>query len=382
MSGLRVFRMSISYSNGWHFIPLFSLLLCQDGAVGFVLEDTLAMEKSVTDIAEVLFVEPQKVLQERTDFVQKLRLGHTNKRSLYEAYLEVIGANGILDGIEQLWPKCHSQAHDLGKVIFARVRDIGTSLRICDGRCHSGCMHGVLMEAFASTLTRGEHADLAILSSVINDLCSRQAEMLASYSPGDCAHGVGHALMFLADYHIPDALRTCAGFADPAMTYYCATGAYMEYVTERDRTDAVTRSLFYPCDISVYPAACFRYKMVHVAARHYRVQKTPEGLIHECEKLQGKFRRGCFHGLGNAHMPMIAQRRISLKTVCLSATDVDQRLCIEGAMERLAKYYANSAASLCMDLPGESQDICLKPCKTACTTCKRTFPSIWQSEWF
>ena len=58
-------------------------------------------------------------------------------------------------------------------------------------------------------------------------------------------------------------------------------------------------------------------------------------------------------------MPMIAQRRISLKTVCLSATDVEQRLCIEGAMERLAKYYANGAASLCMDLPGESQDICL-----------------------
>ena len=62
MSGLRVFRMSISYSNGWHFIPLFSLLLCQDGAVGFVLEDTLAMEKSVTDIDIFLSVEPQKVL--------------------------------------------------------------------------------------------------------------------------------------------------------------------------------------------------------------------------------------------------------------------------------------------------------------------------------
>ena len=80
--------MGISYLNRWYFISLLILLLCPDGAVGFVMEDTLAMEQSVNHIAGILFVEPQKVLQERTDFVQKLRLGLTNKRSLYEAYLE------------------------------------------------------------------------------------------------------------------------------------------------------------------------------------------------------------------------------------------------------------------------------------------------------
>ena len=56
----------------------------------------------------------------------------------------------------------------------------------------------------------------------------------ARYSPGDCAHGVGHALMWLADYDVQPALDACKLFVEPPLAYYCATGAYMEYVTERD----------------------------------------------------------------------------------------------------------------------------------------------------
>src|SRR5207248_2862815 len=84
---------------------------------------------------------------------------------------------------------------------------------------------------------------------------SRDPEMVAPHWPGDGAHGVGAALMWLADYDVPPALDACRLSVKTALAYYCATGAYMAYVTERDSEDAKSRSLLYPCDTFEYPTA-------------------------------------------------------------------------------------------------------------------------------
>jgi hypothetical protein len=192
----------------------------------------------------------------------------------------------------------------------------------------------------------------------MNDTCYRNAVMTASYSPGDCAHGVGHALMVVTRYDIPRAIEGCQGFQDRAMIYYCATGAYMEYVTERDFEDARTKTLFYPCDTYDYPAACARYKMAHVAERHYDANKKFEELVRECEELTGKFRLGCFHGLGNAHMWPIASRETTLEKVCNLPVSNERFMCIEGAMERMAKFHEKRAQEVCAELAGEDRRTC------------------------
>jgi hypothetical protein len=58
-------------------------------------------------------------------------------------------------------------------------------------------------------------------------------------------------------------------------------------------------------------------------------------------------------------MPMIANGRMSLQTLCLHGSTEDQRMCIEGAMERMAKYDEARALSMCQDVQGHNQDICL-----------------------
>jgi hypothetical protein len=307
-----------------------------------------------------LFVRPETVQRDRRDFETSVAaVGDDERRRLYEAYLKIIGANGILDGIENVSPKCHSEAHDAGKVIFAEIRDIGRSLRVCADRCFSGCMHGVLMEAFAGAAGAPKrHVNLDAIKRVMNDTCYRNAVMTASYSPGDCAHGVGHALMVVTRYDIPRAIEGCQGFQDRAMIYYCATGAYMEYVTERDFEDARTKTLFYPCDTYDYPAACARYKMAHVAERHYDANKKFEELVRECEELTGKFRLGCFHGLGNAHMWPIASRETTLEKVCNLPVSNERFMCIEGAMERMAKFHEKRAQEVCAELAGEDRRTC------------------------
>ncbi len=312
--------------------------------------------------ADALFVEPDVVSDEYELFLAELKEQGKNKRPLYEKYIDVLGANGILDGIEVVYPKCHSEAHDLGKVIYAHVQDIALGLRICEDRCYSGCMHGVLMEAFTFAQDSDDpdgHIDFDLIKPVMNELCYENEQMVASYSPGDCAHGVGHALMFLSYYDVPLAVKSCSGFDNSIMVYYCATGAYMEYVTEKDNIDAKTQSLFYPCDTYDYPAACARYKSVHVIRRHYYEKKSTTELVQECLKLDGKFRIGCFHGHGNAHMGAIVNGRVSLSDVCEYGTDDDQFACIDGAMERMSKYHKAKALKVCDGLVGRNKKTCL-----------------------
>ena len=349
--------------KNWFFLLLF-LTAC--GITGNVVDEIVIddheMGESPSQTSGLLFVEPDSVKENRIEFAAKLRKTAKNKRPLYEEYIGVIGANGVLDGIEKLWPKCHSEAHDLGKVIYAKLNDIGQGLGVCADRCYSGCMHGVLMEAFAAyhdTDDAEGHVDLEKLKPAMNDLCFNDKEMISSYSPGDCAHGLGHALMFLSGYDVPEAIAGCDVFEEPHMVYYCATGTYMEYVTENDKEDAKVKSLFYPCDEFDYPAACFRYKMVHVSNRHYKNKGTTAEIVAECEKFEGKFRLGCFHGLGNGHMPVIATGKLSIGDVCLTGSEDEKFVCIEGAIERMAKYHKNLALRACKSLEGKYNDICM-----------------------
>jgi hypothetical protein len=216
------------------------------------------------------------------------------------------------------------------------------------------------MEAFTTIGKKSpHHMDLAILGPAIKDLCQNNTVMTTSYSPGDCAHGIGHALMNVSMYDIPEALKGCQENDNQAMAYYCATGAYMEYVTERDAQDAPTKSVLYPCDQYIYPAACARYKMVHVLQRHYKEGKTTEELRTLCSSFPDAVRRGCFHGLGNAHLLMLAVGKISIRSVCLGLRPVEEFVCIDGAIERMAKFFPGNAVRVCEDLDEKNKAICV-----------------------
>lgn len=304
----------------------------------------------------------------RQEFVQAYRRGDArHARALYEQYLPLIGANGLREAIKTVYPNCHDEAHDLGKVIFAQLRDVGASLESCADACASGCMHGVLMQLFTDTAsspggeTAHQHsaqlttADVAVQ---IPTFCER-ASITRMYSPGDCAHGVGHAAMFLASYDIPAGIDLCERFPSHALRYYCATGAYMEYRgSRRARADYPTRGAFFPCDSARYPAACFRYVMTNTIRWHYARKRTLEGLEEQCAALPGKYRLGCFHGIGNAHVGRLRHGELTLADVCGFGTRDDQTACVEGAMERLGKFTPAIAIERCEALTDWRRGVC------------------------
>jgi hypothetical protein len=322
-------------------------------------EDMGAPPAAPVPPSSVLYVAPVASATQRAEFVSRLRRGEKPARPLYEQFLPLIGANGLLEGVQNVWPRCHMEGHDLGKVIYARLKDIRESLKVCRAGCYSGCMHGVVMEALTSDDPSGAGVlDLDAVGTLLKDFCRDDKTMTADYSPGDCVHGVGHALAVGTDYDIGRAIGGCASAIETSLVYYCATGVYMEYVTERDAEDAKRRGWFYPCDSFMYPAACARYKMVHVARRHYQAGRTTEALRRLCDGLRGAVRLGCFHGLGNAHMLPLAGKAVTLDAVCLRLGEMETFVCIEGAIERLAKFNEPRAREVCATLMGRPQAIC------------------------
>ncbi len=301
----------------------------------------------------------------RQQFVQAYRAAdRLHAGTLYEQFLPRIGANGLREGIKTAYPNCHDEAHDLGKVIFAKLRDVGASLESCADACASGCMHGVLMQFFTDgrPMDGMSHQHSAQLTAAdiggrIPTFCD-QPELTRMYSPGDCAHGVGHAVMFLSKYDIPAGIGLCERFPSYALRYYCASGAYMEYRLNRSRADYTKHGGLYPCDSALYPAACFRYVMTNTIQWHYARGGTLQSLQQQCATLSGKYRLGCFHGIGNAHVGHVSTGRMTMADVCGFGSRDDQTVCVEGVMERLGKFRPAVASERCGALTDWRQGVC------------------------
>lgn len=270
------------------------------------------------------------------------------RKEVYEKYLPIVGIEWILDFLETTYPQCHSIAHELGHAYYARVKDIGEAIRACKKGCTSGCMHGVLMGAFGGKTLQDVQEQMV-------SFC-RDDEMLQIHKPGNCAHGIGHALMVVSDYNIEKSLEGCSSFPDPAMGYYCATGVFMEKLVTGKKKEWFPRSRHYPCDAHTqYPAACYRYKVPRILRSFNGDRKR---MVNECLELPRALRLGCFHGLGAAYISRITVKPDFISEVCTHGTREDQILCIEGAIEKAAEYNEEKAMAACASLDGEIADIC------------------------
>jgi hypothetical protein len=268
-------------------------------------------------------------------------------RLVFAKYLPSLGAGPMLDYLEQIHPACHVQAHDLGRALYALRGDVGVALRECGTRCTSACMHGVVGEAFGNS-------DPASIAEKMSSFCDSGA-MKELYRPGNCAHGIGHALMFTTGDDVDAALNACLYFHQPGMRYYCATGIYMELLVPVNKGKA-RPVLHDPCDLHPeFAAACFRYR----ARTLLREGQTRDKLLDACLALDEPMRRGCFHGLGSTLISLLVSEPNLLRTYCTQGSAEDQALCVEGAMEKLADFNRDAARPVCDVLGPDLKKICL-----------------------
>ena len=267
-------------------------------------------------------------------------------RPVFDKYLPRVGAAALLDVLEETYPACHAQAHDLGKALFAAHQDLGAALRACGTRCTSGCMHGAVAEAFGNST-------LAAITAQMNTFCDR-GEMARLHKPGNCAHALGHAFMFVTGGDVRQSVDACLGFTHEAMQYYCATGVYMEKILTGP-PPATPPPWPSPCDEeTLFPAACYRYKVVELLDR----SDSAEQLTRECLRLEAPQRCGCFHGLGHAMAAEVFTDPPQLAPLCSHGSRTDRVVCIEGAIEKLAEYDEERAMAACASLDDDLRPGC------------------------
>ncbi len=272
-----------------------------------------------------------------------------NERAVFAKYIEALGAAAMLDALEETFSRCHHQAYDLGAVLYSSTRDLATSLEVCGRRCTGACMHGVIREAFGSKSP-------AEVQGELHSFCEGDL-MSGLHRKGNCAHALGHAAMVVSGQDLAKSLEACSAHPDAAMGYYCATGVYMEYFTDPEELDLeVLLNLHYPCDKQTpYPAACYRYKSPLMLRA---LKGDGAALTKECLGLSGARRRGCFHGLGIAHLPLVFDHPAKLAQVCGLGSRDERILCIEGVVEKLADYDEDVARRSCSSLDGELAKVC------------------------
>lgn len=282
-----------------------------------------------------------------TKFKKEYRAAREAPRSVFEKYLPLLGSSALLNFLEETYPACHGQAHDLGKALFAAHKDLGAALRACGTRCTSGCMHGAVGEAFGSST-------VAAITAKMNTFCE-EGEMARLHKPGNCAHALGHTLMLINGGNVGKSVDSCLGFANEAMQYYCATGVYMEKILTGPKPATPPPSRHYPCDEErLFPIACYRYKAVELLDR----LGTPAQLTWECLRLEDPQRRGCFHGLGHAVKDVVFEHPQQLASLCNYGAQNDKIVCIEGAIEKLAEYDEERAKIACSSLSDDLRPVC------------------------
>lgn len=318
----------------------------------YVATPAPSQDQHLTDMAAPESGKPADV-ESLLRFISAYRAGRASQREIFKKHLEPLGGEVILEYLEAIYPYCHSQAHPLGSAIYARTKDLGVALSICRRRCTAGCMHGAVREAFKDQ-TLGE------IRGRLEEFCKGK-EMLELYKRGNCAHGLGHAIMTTAGYDLDEALKVCAAFPEKPMGYYCATGAYMEYFAEVQDEEARGRSLHFPCASErPYQAACYRYQARRMLKA---LSGDVEALAKECLALSGSWRLGCFHGLGVAVKFRVLRNPISLGKFCRHGSLDDQFLCIEGVIEKLADYNQDAALLACATLNETHTQVCFSAAK-------------------
>jgi len=282
--------------------------------------------------------------------------GQKNRRVVFEKYFHKIGPERLIGLLEEKYPLCHNQAHDLGKVLFAETADLTTSIETCADGCSGGCFHGVLMEALKDfdpekENESGGHVTLNDLKEKMNSLCD-DPTVNAIHRKGKCAHGIGHALERLSDYTIETALSHCKLFQNRMLEFYCAGGVFMEHDFVHGNAEANSKPLYYPCDTyTEFPAACYGYK-----TRHLIRSLGLEKLIKECISLEGAGEVGCFYGIGLYHNTAVEENLKLLETLCSRGTTDDQYACIHGAIGKLTEIDIEKADAACKTILDEQRE--------------------------
>ncbi|OHA03346.1 MAG: hypothetical protein A3J58_01245 [Candidatus Sungbacteria bacterium RIFCSPHIGHO2_02_FULL_52_23] len=244
----------------------------------------------------------------------------------------------------------HELGHRIGEMAFQQSGFDG--LAYCDASLAFGCFHGV---AFAAVKKYGLRDDIA---QKFWDGCQRQT------TPGNCLHGLGHAITVVKNYNLIPAFEECERIlTSDNDRFWCYDGVVMEDITRtlagRQNPYASLTDPRAPCNTfpKKYEAVCVRN---HITFVKERMSLSYEEMLELCESYaDGVTVRECVHMTGNA-VAGSRQNPGDVINLCGNARSAYRQSCLEGGVVKFSMGgdFAH-ARELCVTLdPGEAQQAC------------------------
>ena len=195
----------------------------------------------------------------------------------------------------QLRLSCHPVVHAIGRETFRLKSTVQDSFAACDQTCHSGCYHGA-MERFM----RGEGGDEERHIS-FEEVKAKAATACDPNQPTrfrfQCLHGLGHAVVYFADYQLEQALEACDAVGDGWSRSSCYGGAFMENVFSAtpEKSDLSSTDYHYPCSKlgAKYQNDCYMMQTTRMS----EMGLSTDRLFEEC-RAAGQYRHTCMQSIG------------------------------------------------------------------------------------
>lgn len=284
--------------------------------------------------------------------------------------------------------QCHPIVHAIGRLAFKRG-GLADAFHRCRATCQSGCYHGAIERMF-----EGEHLPLQDLIAKVPESCGGLTVQSLKFQ---CAHGVGHALLYEGGYNIAEALRGCDTFEETLHERSCAIGVFMENIIGDRKEERLHRDdPLHPCPLipEKYRGECFKQitKTMHwlgmrdeeMAAKCFEVpwkyraicfeafgrdltqsvrSGHPERMTHACEVLSGRYDGSCIGGAAWVLIDFTGNTTYAFPFCNALTKEKNRRDCYRSSLSYLSSMYEMDAAKLrtqCEEFAGDGRSLCQK----------------------
>lgn len=239
-----------------------------------------------------------KMIEFGNDFIDANALQHDSdipaSYAVLDQYLPIIGLNGVLESLAvyQLVGVGFNtySLHKLGEYAESRMGSASYTQLVevvTYDLLHHAPLHGAMWSAIRSKF--GNQDPFSIVPSELQAYTDEHLCFYEDYPDMEgnwisCVHGIGHAIgqLFGAD-HPEAASMVCYRSDNLQWAYSCGSGIFMNEMQpgehahmDESASDAyeLTRSEWYPCDISEMAASCYRFKNILLWKNYYYEQKA------------------------------------------------------------------------------------------------------------
>jgi len=148
--------------------------------------------------------------------------------------------------------QCHQLSHIVGRTSFEKTGSLEKAYAQGDNFCWSGFYHGAIEQAV-------KKMGAAAIIRNANTVCKSFADAQKySFNHFNCVHGLGHGLMAVSDYKLPDALKLCDNLKDSWEQSSCYGGVFMENVMVASRNDGT--NAYFKANEPLYPCTFVNYR--------------------------------------------------------------------------------------------------------------------------